>query len=77
MWLLRSENLTHLGGPMGTEYTTTNWRKYFTKFQYARDYAEQDYGQSLTWHSSNEDGSVRSDDLGSVMYHITRINVEK
>ena len=40
---LTSTNLTHLGGPMGTEYTTTNFIKYFTTVQLAKNYAEADF----------------------------------
>lgn len=29
LWKVLKEDLTHLGGPMGTEYTTTIWEKYF------------------------------------------------
>lgn len=33
IWELRSENLSNLGGPMGTEYTFDNFRKHFDSIQ--------------------------------------------
>ena len=47
---LESENLTELGGPMGTERTLTNGRKLFQSAQSAKKYAEGDYKTVLQWY---------------------------
>ena len=79
---LRSENLTHLGGPMGTEYTYDNWRKHFDNLKKAKDYAQKDYDKNrpdenkkLEWQKTKT--GIRTDDLYFVMYHIDRVKVEK
>ena len=72
MYSLTSENLTHLGGPMGSEYTTTNWRKYFETLEEAKEYAEKDYNgkEKIKWSGSNK---IHSQDLLFVMYQIEEI----
>ncbi len=40
---LESENLEGLGGPMGTESTSTNWRRFFTSADAAQTAAITDY----------------------------------
>jgi len=37
---LTCEDATHLGGPMGTEYTTHMWTKPFSSIDKSREYAE-------------------------------------
>jgi hypothetical protein len=71
---LVSENLTGLGGPMGTENITDNWRKTFSTLDKAKKYAEKDYGKPLSWNRKN--GRVESDDLGYVDYIINRVKIE-
>lgn len=76
MYALRSENLTLLGGPMGTERTFTNWVKYFKSLAAAKKYAEADYvknrgTESVKWKSSSK--GWWTNDLLFVMYHITKI----
>jgi len=80
MYELRSENLTHLGGPMGSEYTTTNWRKFFKSLDGAKECAEKDYADHkgsvpLKW-TKNDKGKLSTGDLGYVMYHIKEIKTE-
>jgi len=65
---LVSENLTHLGGRMGTEYTTTNYSKPFKSIQKAKEFAEKEYGNELKWVVT--DKGLRTEDLGYVMYYI-------
>jgi len=82
---LESENLTGLGGPMGTEKTWSNWRKFFTSIAKAKKYAEEDYRKQskkkenevvdMGW--VKERNRIRSQDLLFVMYNITEIKVEK
>lgn len=81
IYMLESENLTR--GPMGTERTSTNWKKFFKSIGDAKNYAEKDYGKEIDWsrkHSPTCDGKpidiTCSGDLGYVMYHVTRVKVE-
>ena len=76
MFKLVSENLTKLGGRMGTEYTYPNWDKYFTTKEKAKQYAEKDYGKTIEWFIIDED-SIRSPDLSRVMYHIDKVVCEE
>src|SRR5271170_1656656 len=81
---LESENLSHLGGSMGTEYTTTNWTKPFGSFADAKAYAEKDYvrqtgkknaaDRPLVWVREHS-RYVRTEDMGFVMYHVRRTTV--
>lgn len=76
MYELESENLTGLGGPMGTERTWPNWRKFFRTAEAAKVYAERDFKKSIEWSG----GLVRgfsSGDLGHVMYHIRLVKIEE
>ena len=82
---MESENLSHLGGPMGSEYTTTNWVKPFASLDEAKAYAEKDYTRQtgkknaaerpIVWVRENS-RYVRSEDMGFVMYHIRRTTVK-
>jgi hypothetical protein len=78
---LISENLTNLGGPMGTEHTFANWVKYFDSVDNAKEYAMKDYtnGGILRWTFEwvMDLNGWRSPDLGFVMYHINEVKVEK
>lgn len=47
MYVLTSTNLTQLGGPMGSERTTTNWRRYFVHRYNAEAIAQNDYRDHL------------------------------
>lgn len=76
MYRLTRENLTHLGGPMGTEYTTTDWTKYFHVFNKALAFAQKDNNnESLGWCVAGK-RKWRSQDCGSHMYHITEVQTE-
>lgn len=78
IYSLTSENLTGLGGPMGTERTFTNWIKYCTTIEQAQKIAEKSYDKSrspIKW--IKEKNGCRSVDLGYVMYHIEKIKIEK
>ena len=80
-YALHSENLTHLGGPMGTEYTYDNWIKYFDSIEKAKAYALNDYRKEtqskdkLKW-IDNGHGGVRTEDLLFVMYRIAPVKFE-
>lgn len=71
MYQLISENLTNLGGPMGTEYTTYSNEGHFRKASNARAKAEKEYGRPIEWKAVKN--GWRSPDLGHVMYHIKEV----
>ena len=79
IYALESENLTGLGGRMGTEHTTTNWIKYFSSIDFAKKYAEKHYKiwnkEPIKWKKDGKE--IISGDLGFVMYIITEIKLEK
>jgi len=79
---LESENLSGLGGPMGSEHTSTNWTKLFTTVKAAKAAAEADYGKPIKWSRANSPTCngrpidlTCSGDLFHVMYHIKRVKV--
>jgi len=71
---LVSENLTGLGGPMGSERVTVNFRRLYDCKRDAMEDAENDYGQPITWETYRRQGEpcegAHSGDLGHVMYRI-------
>lgn len=71
---LVSENLTGLGGPMGTEHTSENFVRYFDGITKAKDAAVKDYGHPIKWERSGKRHS--SGDLMHVMYDISPVKVE-
>lgn len=76
--MLRSINLTNLGGPMGSESTFSNFEKPFKSMKEAKEYGEKDYETSgrkekIKW--SNTNGNACSGDLDFVMYEIEKINM--
>jgi len=74
------EDLTHLGGPMGTEYTTEHSMGLYHDIDEAKRVAESDYEHEIEWlrydyedeNDTEEDMgyTFRSPDLGYVMYYI-------
>jgi hypothetical protein len=78
MFQLVSEDLTHLGGSMGTEYTTENYTKHFSTDDKAKKHAEKEYGSEIKWERKKEKKvSWCSGDLGYVMYHIKEITLDE
>lgn len=68
------EDLTHLGGPMGTERTYVIGREYFLSLEKAKKFAEKDYskrsnGETFKWKG------LSSGDLSFIMYTITKIKI--
>lgn len=71
-----AEDLTHLGGPMGSEYTTRNSLGLFNSLNKAKNRAN--------YHYNNETGHIRTEilkwreyydhsatqDLGFIQYHV-------
>jgi hypothetical protein len=76
MYELVSENLSNLGGRMGTEYTTINYRKFFTTIDGAKKAAEKEYKKKIVWKADKSGEYWRSPDLAYVMYHIRTVRVE-
>lgn len=81
MYRVVSENLTGLGGSMGTERTWNNWSKYFKTLKSAKEYALNDYraerkdpSATLEWMRSGS--GIRTKDLGFVMYYISKIKTQ-
>ena len=73
MYQIISENLTNLGGPMGSEYTTNNWIKHAKSLKKAKKFCEKDCGEKIKWIKTKK--GLRSPDLGYVMYHIKEIKM--
>ena len=72
---LVSVDMSNLGGPMGNNSTSENWRKLFTTMQKAKTYAENDYyktgrTEKIKWSKSNK--ITHTQDLGFVMYEIDK-----
>lgn len=68
---LVNEDLTNLGGPMGTEYTVTRWRRYFDSAKKAKAAAVKDHEAAIEWHKMGH--GYRSNDLGHTMYYIAQL----
>jgi len=76
------EDLTHLGGPMGTEYTTYSHMGTYSAPKTARAEAAKNYARksgkvvkALKWYKESPT-HFRTDDLLFVMYHIYEDTVE-
>jgi hypothetical protein len=73
-----SENLTALGGPMGSERTWDNWSRPFRSLSAAKAAAEADYKKTcggkpeekIIWTYENDHWHTQ--DLRFVMYNIRR-----
>jgi len=70
---LTSENLSGLGGPMGSERTTINYVMPFADKQAAIEYAENEYGEMISWERKSD--YLCSGDLSYVMYTIRKKKV--
>lgn len=68
IWQLTAEDHSHLGGPMGTEYTTTLWTKLFTTRSGAKNYVEHKESRPIKWHKGR---GILTTDLGHIGYNIT------
>ena len=60
-----AEDLTNLGGPMGSEYTTEKSLGLYSTLEAAKAKCERHYKLPLTWNKHNS-----TKDLGWVMFHI-------
>jgi cytochrome oxidase Cu insertion factor (SCO1/SenC/PrrC family) len=78
LYQLIYEDLTHLGGPMGSEYTTKSNFGFFTSVRKAQSKAENYHSQhsaeKIAW---RKDGDFwRSQDLGYAMFYVIEVRVE-
>lgn len=81
LYAVLSENLTELGGPMGTERTSVNWTRYFRNHLHAmwaafKDYKKQGGKEKLVWTLDEDKKGARTQDLGFVQYHVWLIEPE-
>lgn len=74
VYSLESENLSSLGS-MGSS-STTNFVRLFSTKEYAKEYAEKDYGDKIEW-ENDRSGGCCSGDLRYVMYNIKRVRLTK
>lgn len=65
-----AEDLTHLGGPMGSEHTTEESLGLFSSRVKAQASCEKDYKGKLRFFRPPGKTRWRTKDLGWVMYHI-------
>jgi len=76
---LTATDMSHLGGPMGTEYTSIMYVKTFGTLEKAQKYAQKDYkysdiGLALKWKKDGRNAWT-SGDLGWVEYTINKVKV--
>lgn len=87
-WKLVSENVTQVGGPMGRggDRTWTNWVKYYSTAEIAKEEAQKDYDEKTAKrvgpiqdqiHWTSTPTGFKSPDLLFVMYHIIPVYVER
>jgi len=69
MVYLKNTDLTNLGGPMGSEYTTTRYIKFFSKENRAKRFATKEHKAPIRW-KRKRDGVITSGDLNYVEYEI-------
>ncbi len=80
IYILESNDLSTVGGPMGSERITTNFVKYFYSIDNAKKYAEEDYfnyyagDESIKWKKTPH--GITSGDLRSVEYNIEKTKIE-
>lgn len=79
IYILESNDLSGLGGPMGSERIITNFVKYFYSIDNAKKYAEEDYlkykPEPIKWKKARN-GGITSGDLLFVEYNIGKIKIE-
>lgn len=76
VYMLTATDLTHLGGPMGSEYTKVIFNKPYKNLSKAKAAAEKDYEQPIEWQNQESNKFWTSGDLGHVTYDIRKITVE-
>jgi len=75
IYQLTSENLTGLGGPMGTERTSINWVKPYDSLEAAQAAANNNYEGVEEFKWTKGTNGWHSQDLGWVMYYIHEVEL--
>jgi hypothetical protein len=80
VYAAKAEDLTHLGGPMGSEYTTTSSLGLFTTASKAMACCAEHYRRTrpegiLHFYKYSKT-EQRTKDLGHVMYHVVALAVK-
>ena len=80
MYVLIAEDLTHLGGPMGSEYTTKSIVGHYSTIKLAKAKALKIYQgnrrqETISWEKRGT--GFCSGDLAFVMYHIEKVKIDK
>jgi hypothetical protein len=75
IYMLESEDVTNVGGPMHLASSSTNWVKPFESLEAAKAFAEKDYNgeREIKWKKTGKRWC--SGDLSYVMYTITKEEV--
>ncbi len=74
--MLRSLDLSGLGGPMGTEHTEINYEKPFLSIEKAKEFAQEEYGKKQINWKIGRNGSINSGDLLCISYIIYPVDIE-
>lgn len=72
---LTATDMSHLGGPMGTEYTSINFVKSFKNLENAQKYAQKDCKRFVIKWKKDGRNSWTSGDLGWVEYTIDKVKL--
>jgi len=85
VYYVTATDMTHLGGPMGSEYTVDMWTKYFPTEAKAKKFAEDDYKKltragvkkrKIKWVWDEEVEYWYSGDLSFISYSVGKIKLE-
>ncbi len=79
LYSLHADDMCNVGGPMHSASSKEMWVKYFTTIEFAKEYAEKDYGKKIKWVKGKSDGYYlwSSGDLLHISYDIIKVKVEK
>ena len=76
VYILECEDLSNLGGPMGTEDTSIVWTLIFRELEnakkYALDWISKRHKKKVNIIWKKRDNVISSNDLGSHMFHIRK-----
>lgn len=77
MYRVYAEDLSLLGGPMGSEPPALPklFDTFYKSLAHAKEHAENHFGKAIGW-NTKPSGSMNSGDLGWVMYHIEPVQTE-
>ena len=73
IYILTCEDASHLGGPMGSEYTTLMWTEVFTSLDKAKAHAEKHWWrEDSRWDRAAFREAKWSADVGPYIYTIEK-----